>query len=199
MKRQLRAPSPETVTLTVMRVLRLKELVRGRARLDWMKLVLAAGAFALIAGAWTEKTASVGPTCSARDTRNEATVNRGSYDRYCGQSRAVLRVDGKVFRIKHGTCMTNGGGVGFGLIAYGGSWPHGRGMWLRLQRAGTDELSWHFQAGRYSVIDGEVQLPGYGSLPHTGSAIVAKHGKSLRGTFSVGSPANPVTGGFTCG
>jgi hypothetical protein len=109
----------------------------------------------------------------------------------------VLRVDGKVFRIKHGAC--NGDGVGFGLLAYGGSWPHGRGMWLRLQPAGTDEMFWPVRAGRYSVIDGEVQLPGYGSLPHTGSAIVAKHGKSLRGTFSLGSPANPVTGRFTCG
>jgi hypothetical protein len=179
--------------------LRLKELVRGRARLDWMKLVLAAGVFALIAGAWTEKTASMGPTCSARNTRNEQIVGgRGSYVRYCGPSRAVLRVDGKVFRVKHGTCNLNEG-VGFGLIAYGGSWPHGRGMWLRLQRAGTDELFWQVRAGRYSVIDGEVQLPGYGSLPHTGTAIVAKHGKSLRGTFSLGSPANPVTGRFTCG
>jgi hypothetical protein len=177
--------------------LRPKELVRGRARLDWMMLVLAAGAFALIAGAWTEKTASMGPTCSARDSRNELTVRRGSYVRYCGPSRAVLRVDDKVFRIKHGTC--NMSGVGFGLLGYGGSWPHGRGMWLRLQPAGTDEFSWPVRAGRYSVIDGEVQLPGYGSLPHTGSAIVAKHGKSLRGTFSLGSPANPVTGRFTCG
>jgi hypothetical protein len=175
--------------------LRLKELVRGRARLDWMKLVLAAGAFALIAGAWTEKSGSMGPTCSARDTRYELTVSRGSYDRYCGPSRAVLRVDGKVFRIKHGTCA---GVVGFGLLAYDGSWPHGRGMWLRLQRAGTDEFSWDGRAGRYSVIDGEIQLPGYGSLPRTGSVIVAKHGKSLRGTFSLGGPANPVTGRFTC-
>jgi hypothetical protein len=109
----------------------------------------------------------------------------------------VLRVDGKLFRIKHGNC--NGNGVGFGLLGYDGSWPHGRGMWLRLQRAGTDEMYWQVRAGRYSVIDGEVQLPGYGSLPHTGSAIVTKHGKSLRGTFSLGSPANPVTGRFNCG
>jgi hypothetical protein len=164
-----------------------------------MKVVLAACVVALIAGAWTEKTASVGPKCSPSDTRNERTVSRGSWDRYCGPSRALLRVDGKVFRIKHGTCHRNGGGVGFGLLGWGASWPHGRGMWLRLQRAGTDEFFWHVRAGRYSVIDGEVQLPGYGSLPHTGSAIVAKHGKSLRGTFSLGNPANPVTGRFTCG
>jgi hypothetical protein len=177
-------------------LLRLKELVRGRARLDWMMLVLAVGAFALVAGAWTEKTASMGPTCSAQDTRTEGTVRLGSWVRYCGPSRAVLRVDGKVFRIKHGRC--NGDGVGFGLLGYGGSWPHSRGMWLRLQPAGTDEMFWPVRAGRYSVIDGEVQLPGYGSLPHTGSASVAKHGKSLRGTFSLGSPENPVTGRFTC-
>jgi hypothetical protein len=107
-------------------------------------------------------------------------------------------VDGKVFRIMHGTCHRTGGGVGFGSIAYGGSWPHGRGMWMRLQRAGTNEFFWHVRAGRYSVIDGEVQLPGYGSLPHTGTAVVAKHGKSLRGRFSLGRPANPVTGRFTC-
>jgi hypothetical protein len=144
----------------------------------------------------TGKTASMGPTCSARDTRNELTVRRGSYFRYCGPSWAVLRVDGKVFLIKHGSC--NGNGVGFGLLGYDSSWPHGRGMWLRLQPAGTDEMFWPVRAGRYSVIDGEVQMPGYGSLPHTGRATVAKHGKSLRGTFSLGSPANPVTGRFTC-
>ena len=140
--------------------------------------------------------ASMGLTCSARDTRDERTIRRGSYVRYCGPSRAVLQVDGKVILIKHGTC--NGNGVGFGLLGYGGSWPHGRGMWLRLQRAGTDEFYWPVRAGRYSVIDGEVQLTGYGSLPHTGRAIVTKHGKRLRGTFSLGSPANPVTGRFTC-
>jgi hypothetical protein len=108
----------------------------------------------------------------------------------------VLRVDGKVFRLWHGRC--NSDGVGFGLLGYGDSFPHGRGMSLRLEPPGTDEMSWRVRAGRYSVIDGEVQLPGYGSLPHTGSATVAKHGKSLRGTFSLGSPANPVTGRFTC-
>jgi hypothetical protein len=140
--------------------------------------------------------ASMGLTCSARDTRNELTVRRGNYFRYCGPSRAVLRVDGRVFLIKHGNC--SGDGVGFGLLGYGGSWPHGKGMWLRLQPAGTDEMFWPVRAGRYSVIDGEVQMPGYGSLPHTGRAIVAKHGKTLRGTFSLGSPANPVTGRFTC-
>ena len=156
----------------------------------------AAGAVALIAGAWTEKTASMGPTCSALDTRTEGTVRRGSWVRYCGPSRTVLRVDGKLFRIKHGNC--NGNGVGFGLLGYGDSWPNGRGMWLRLQPAGTDEFYWPVRPGRYSVIDGEVQLPGYGSLPHTGSAIVTKHGKHLRGTFSLGSPANHVTGRFTC-
>jgi hypothetical protein len=176
---------------------RLKELVRGRERLGWMKLVLAAGAFALIAGAWTEKTASVVPKCSASDTRNGRTLIRGAWERDCGPGRAVLRVDGKVFRIKHGTCHRSGG-VGFGLLGRGASWPHGRGMVLRLSRAGTDEMYWPFRAGRYSIIDGEVQLPGYGSLPHTGSAIVAKHGKSLRGTFLLGNPANPVTGRFTC-
>ena len=157
----------------------------------------AASAVALIAGARTEKTVSTRPTCSALDTRTEGTVRRGSWVRYCGPSRAVLRVDGKVFRFKHGNC--NGNGVGFGLLGYGDSWPDGRGMWLRLQRAGTEEMYWQVRAGRYSVIDGEVQLPGYGSLPHTGSAIVVKHGKSLRGTFSLGSPTNPVTGRFTCG
>lgn len=141
-------------------------------------------------------TAAAGPTCSARDRRNDLTVRRGSYVRYCGPSRAVLGVDGKGFLIKHGHCDADG--VWFGLLGYGGSWPHGRGMWLRLEPAGTDEMFWPVRTGRYSVIDGEVQMPGYGSLPHTGRAIVVKHGQSLRGTFSLGDPANPVTGRFTC-
>src|SRR5262249_14868708 len=126
------------------RSLRLKELVRGRARLGWMTLVLAASAFALIAGAGTEKTAS-------------PSLRGGSDAGYCGPSRAVLRVDGKVFRFKHGTCQRNGGGVGFGWLAYGKNFPNGRGMWLRLQRVGTNEQFWHVRAGRYSVVDGEVQ------------------------------------------
>lgn len=70
--------------------------------------------FALIAGAWTEKTSSVGPRCSAWDTRNERTVRIKSFDweRYCGPARAVVRVDGKLFLIKHGTCHRNGAASG---------------------------------------------------------------------------------------
>ena len=182
-----------------MRVLRLKEPVRGD-RLGWMKLVLAAGVVALIAGAWTEKTASVGPTCSASDTRNGRVIRGGNWDRYCGPGRAVLRWNGKVFLIKHGTCHRSGGGVGFGLIGNGDMWPHGRGIWLRLGGIQyRDVFVRPIRTGRISVIDGEVQLPGYGSLPHTGSAIVAKHFKSASATFSLGSRANSVTGRFTCG
>ena len=106
----------------------------------------------------------------------------------------MLRWDGKVFLIKHGFCHADR--VGFGLIGGGDRWPDGRGMWLRLSRPG-DDVWWPYRAGRYSVIDGEVQLPGYGSLPHQGRAIVAKHVKG--GTFSLGSRANPVTGRFSCG
>ena len=155
----------------------------------------AAGAVALIAGAWPEKTASMGPTCSAWDTRNERTISKGGWDRYCGPGRAVLRVDGKVFRIKHGTCHRTAYSVGFGLLGYGDKFPNGRGMDLHLGRAG--DLDGPIRAGRNSVFDGEVQLPGYGSLPHTGHAIVAKHLKG--GTFSLGSRANRVTGRFSCG
>ena len=184
-----------------MRAPRLKELVRGRERLGWMKLVLAAGVVALIAGAWTvqaasvgPRSASVGPRCSAWDTRNEQTLRGQFYERYCGPGRAVLRVDGKLFLIKRGTCWRSGGGVGFGLIGYGGRLA--RGIWLKFQPAGSDLLYGNMRAGRNSVIDGEVQLPGFGSLPHTGSAVVAKGLKS--GTFSLGSRWNPLTGRFTC-
>ena len=87
------------------------------------------------------------------------------------------------------------GGVGFGLIGYGSAFPHGRGLWLRIQRG--DHFGELILPGRNSVVDGEVELPGYGSLPHTGTAIVWKHVKG--GTFSLGDPANPVTGRFYCG
>ena len=177
--------------------------MRGRERLGWMKLVLAAGVVALIAGAWTvqaasvgPRSASVGPRCSAWDIRNERTLHDQFYfyDRYCGPGRAVLRMDGKVFLIKRGTCWRAGGGVGFGLIGYGGR--QARGIWLKFRPAGRDFLDGDMRAGRNSVVDGDVQLPGFSSLPRTGRAIVAKGLKS--GTFSLGSRWNPLTGSFTC-
>jgi hypothetical protein len=177
----------------VVRVARRKE-PRGLERWGWMKLIVAACVVVLVAGAWKRTTASVGPTCSASATRNEQTLRERHYARYCGRGRAVVRVDGKMFVIKGGTCHRRGGGVGFGLIEDGGR--RARGIWLRLQPVG-DALFVNVVAGRNKVIDGEVQLPGFPSLPHTGTAIVAKDLRS--GTFSLGSPAKPrITGSFTC-
>jgi hypothetical protein len=180
-----------------MRVPRAKEIVRGPERLGWINAVLAIGLITLVVGASAAGTvASVGPTCSASAVRNERTLREGSYARYCGPGRAVLRVDGKVFVIKGGTCRRGMGSVGFGLNGYSGG--QARGIWLRLQPEGSDAIPpWNIRAGRNKVIDGEVQLPGFASLPHTGTAIVAKDLKSA--TFSLGRQAKPkITGSRTC-
>jgi hypothetical protein len=173
-----------------------KEIVRGLARLGWVNVVVAVGLITLVAGAYAETAASLGPTCSASAIRNERTLREGSYARYCGPGRAVLRVDGNLFIIKGGTCRRGMGSVGFGLNGHLGG--PATGIWLRLQPEGSDGVPpWNIRAGRNTVIDGEVQLPGIASLPHTGTAVVAKDLKSA--TFSLGRQAKPrITGSWTC-
>ena len=82
--------------------------------------------------------------------------------------------------------------MGFGLNGYGGL--PGKGFWVRLRA----QAPWNLRPGRMPIIDGEVQLPGFSSLPHTGTAIVAKDVKSA--TFSLGSPSQTrITGSWRCG
>lgn len=139
---------------------------------------------------------SVGPSCSTSATRGQRVLRVGAYVRYCGPGRAVLRVGDKVFRIDGGTCRRGMGSVGFGLNGSAGSQVSG--IWLRLQPEGSDGVPpWNIRAGRNAVIDGEVQLSGLLSLPHTGTAVVARDAKSA--TFSLGDPVKPkITGRFTC-
>jgi hypothetical protein len=112
------------------------------------------------------------------------------YERYCGPGRAVLRVGGKSFTIKGGNCSGNLNRRSFGLMGYGGL--PGKGFWFRLAPTGG---RWYVRPGSNTIMDGEVHLPGFTSLPHQGTAIVSKDLKSA--TFSVGSPPR-VTGSWRC-
>lgn len=109
----------------------------------------------------------------------------------------MLRVGGKSFTVKGGTCARGMNSVGFGLVGYDG--VRGSGFWVRLQPAGSDAHPlWYMRPGRIPIIDGEVQLRGFRSLPHTGTAIVAKDLKSA--TFSLGGSSPPtITGSWRCG
>ncbi len=166
--------------------------------------IVTAGLIALATAGWAADTAAPAPPkCSALSTQRHGRLVTGpwntggpGYVRYCGPGRAVLRVGGTSFHIKGGTCRAGQASVRFGLLGYGGL--PGRGFIARLQPAGTDARPrWYLRPGRIPIIDGEVQLPGFQSLPHQGTAIVAKDLQSA--TFSLGDPARPrITGSWTC-
>jgi hypothetical protein len=74
----------------------------------------------------------------------------------------------------------------------------GRGFWVRLAPVVTAERRqrWYVRPGRTTIMDGEVQLPGFGSLPHHRTAIIAKDLESA--TFALGAPPR-ITGSWSCG
>lgn len=169
-----------------------------------MRVAIAtASLIALTTGAWAADTAAPAPPkCSALNTQRHGRLVTGAwnsggpgYVRYCGPGRAVLRVGGTSFTIKGGTCRAGQASMRFGLLGYGGL--PGKGLVARLQPAGTDaHPRWYIRAGRIPIVDGQVQLPGFRSLPHHGTAIVSKDLQSA--TFSLGSPPR-ITGSWTCG
>jgi hypothetical protein len=129
------------------------------------------------------------PKCSSADAqRPGALVHGGSYLRYCGSGRAVVRVVGRSITIKGGRCTSRR--VGFGVL---GSGPHARGFSLVLDH--------HNVPGRNAIIDGFIQLPGvsFATTPVTGTAIRSKDLE--RATFSIGKPGHParITGSWICG
>ena len=156
--------------------------------------IVTASLAALALGAWAAEAAP--PKCSALNTQRHATLHTGGYERYCGPGSAVLRVGGKSFTIDGGNCSGNLNRRSFGLIGYGGL--TGKGFWFRLEpvKTATGRTRWYVRPGRVTIMDGDVQLPGFSSLPgNHGTAIISKDLKSA--TFSVGSPPR-VTGSWTC-
>ena len=152
-----------------------------------------------------EAAAPIPPKCSALNTQRHATLyteglypgpaTRAGYIRYCGPGRAALRVGGKSFTIKGGNCSGRLNRRSFGLMGYGGL--PGKGFWFRLAPVVTTggRQRWYVRPGRNTIMDGEVHLPGFSSLPNQGTAIVSKDLKSA--TFSLGSPPR-ITGSWTC-
>lgn len=129
------------------------------------------------------------PTCSLLATQHHWTLRKGAYNRYCGPGRVVAQVGGKTLVITGGACDLGNGRIGFGVIGFGAP---GRGIWLRMEEGWTPR-----QSGRFGISDGNIQLPGFRPLPHTGTAIIAKDLKSA--TFTLGSTSPRVTGRWTCG
>ena len=80
-------------------------------------------------------------------------------------------------------------------MGVGGS--RGKGVWFRLAPVVTTDgrQRWYVRPGRNTIMDGEVQLPGFSSLPSEGTAIISKDLKSA--TFSLGSPPR-ITGSWRC-
>ena len=114
-----------------------------------------------------------------------------------------IRVRGKSFKsftIEGGYCETNLydrrrfhnlNSRRFGLIGFGGL--RGKGFFLHL---GPTNGRWYVRPGRVDIIDGDVQLPGFGNdLPHQGTAIISRDLQSA--TFTLGGPPK-VTGNWTC-
>jgi hypothetical protein len=151
---------------------------------------------ALALGAWAAEAAdSAAPECSALDTQRHVTLYGGGYERYCGPGRAVVRVEGTSFAISGGNCSGPANRRSFGLFGRGSS--SGKGIWLRLEpvTTATGRHRWLVRPRRVGVMDGEVQLPGFTSLPHQGTAFISNDLKSA--TFSLGSPTK-IRGSWTC-
>ena len=160
--------------------------------------MVAAGVVALALGAWAaEAAAPIPPNCSALNAQRHGRLVTGGwntggpgYVRQCGPGRAVLRVGGESFTIEGGSCRGRLNGRNFGLIGYGGL--PGKGFFLHL---GLTNGRWYVRPGRVDIIDGEVQLPGFDSLPHQGTAIISKD--LMSATFTLGSPPR-ITGSWKC-
>jgi len=158
--------------------------------------VVAVGVVGLV-GVWAaDAAAPAPPQCSASDTQHHVTVETGSYARYCGPGRAVLRIAGKSFTIEGGNCSGRLNRRSFGLIGYGGS--PGTGVWVRLEPvvARSGRQRWFVRPGRVGIMDGETQLPGFRSLPHQGTAVISKDLR--RATFSLSNGGVKITGSWTC-
>lgn len=139
--------------------------------------------------------ALIPPNCSTLDTQRHATIRTGGYERYCGPGRAVARVGSKSFTIESGNCSGNLNRRSFGLVgAYGGA---GKGFWFRLEpvKAASGRTRWFVRPGRVNIMDGDVDLPGWDSVPYPATAIISKDVKSA--TFSLGSPPR-ITGSWRC-
>ena len=160
-------------------------------------VIMAASVSALAVGIWAAESATpTRPQCSAADTQRHATVETGSYTRYCGLGRAVLRIAGKSFTITSGNCSGRLNRRSFGLFGHGG--VPGTGFWVRLEPvvAKSGRQRWFVRPGRVGIMDGETQLPGFSSLPHQGTAVISKDLKSA--TFSLLGGGVKISGSWTC-
>jgi len=169
----------------------------AHTRVPMRLVIVTASVAALALGAWwaAEADAPIPPKCSAMDTQRHATLRTGGYDRYCGPGRAVMRLGDKSLTMDSGNCSGRLNGRRFGLLGGGG--VRGKGFSLHLEPvvAATGRPRWFVRPGRVGIMDGEVQLPGFSSLPHQGTAIISKDLKSA--TFSLGSPPR-ITGNWKC-
>ncbi len=131
------------------------------------------------------------------------TAKRPVYIRFCGPARALVRVNGRAYRVQGGRCYRGPGtqastrtltGIGIGLVVNEPARP-GLGVTFFWVPPST-------HAGLVKIDDSEIEVPGR-RVAASGSVIVAKslNGGSFRlyGRTASGPTGDRVTGTWTCG
>ena len=178
-----------------------------------MRLPVAAVVLLLATGpAWTTSPAALTPPrCSPTDTKHQKTLTKPEprngqlpiYFRFCGPARALMRVNGRAYRVQGGSCYrglrTQAStrrlmGIGIGLIANKPARP-GFGITFFWVPPST-------HAALVAIDDSEIEVPGR-RVPASGSVTVAKSLNSgsfrLYGRTESGLTGDRVTGTWTCG
>jgi hypothetical protein len=154
------------------------------------------------------------PPCSALDTKEQKNVyapSRGNpvYIRHCGPARALVRLNGRAYRIRGGHCRRQAlgrhtqrsnrlfGGIEIGFIANEPARP-GLGIDFWWDPPST-------MPGRVTIDDSEIEIPGK-RVAASGTVIVGRKLSvgdvgwfSLYGRTADGPTGDRVTGSWACG
>jgi hypothetical protein len=190
-----------------------KSQPRQEAHNREMRLALAASwVLLLMATGWRTGPVSLTPRqCSAADTKQQKTLVLPStgnpvYFRYCGPARALVRVNGRAYRIRGGRCIGDALGVpkrtsnriaaiAIGLLAPPPARPR-LGIVFWWDPPSTRQR-------RVTIHESEIEVPGR-RIAASGAVIVGRNVGDV-GTFRLygragaGPTGDRVTGSWTCG
>jgi hypothetical protein len=167
-------------------------------------VVIAAAAFASLASSARGEPAVRPPTCSAADTRHDASLSAPRtghpvYLRWCGRAQATVVFAGRRYVIRGGHCSspTQGtlSGVAIGLVANPPAPAIGRGLVFDFHGVVT-------RARAVRIKDSEIEVPGVriaASGTVTVGAGLKKGTFKLFGRTAAGPTGKNVSGSFTCG
>lgn len=158
----------------------------------------AVGVVALCGGRVTAAPfAETPPSCSPRDVRSGAVIrspgwessSRPGFLRFCGSARVVIRVGERRVVLSGGSCSARRVRIGFEVNGVGSA---------RSSRVFYVVLDHPTRPGRAKLIDGLIQVPGFGlaGASPLGIAVVAKDRGSA--TFTLNTGSDKVTGRWTC-